>query len=503
MRKFDPAHTLPSRMTETADTVVIGSGISGLLVAKELIEAGNEVTVVERGPMRLDADRLPRSLREEKIASTVHNTDPGARRAGHPWQYGYVFGGSSLLWSGVVPRLLPSDFEMRSRFGLWRDWPISYDDLLPFYRDAERMLEIAGGEHELFPGSDAYPVPPPEPSSADRLLGPLLEPFGPLAIARPKGQYPPPLEGEGENLEASFTMLGIARELAVSPGLSVRDSTVAGRLRTEADRVTAVECIDADGTLSEIRANRVVAATHGIENAALLLRSGLSEPAVGRWLGDHPHVVVNLELDRPVEKWQASTRDSGISYAWADGPWRSERASAVVIPFNPGLLLRDGIVDALAGGRHGPELRRRLSEKFKRTLVVYVSVEDAPREDRFVELSSTRDSLGLPRSRVSYPPDSAYAGRGLQQVLDGLEERLRPLGARIAGHRPGGRGGHMLGTCFMGPEGVVDENLRHHRFDNLYIAGGSAFPTHSALHPTATIAALAVRLGRHLATALA
>jgi choline dehydrogenase-like flavoprotein len=81
-----------------------------------------------------------------------------------------------------------------------------------------------------------------------------------------------------------------------------------------------------------------------------------------------------------------------------------------------------------------------------------------------------------------------------------LEQRLRPLGARIVGRHLGGRGGHMLGTCFMGPDGVVDENLRHRRVDNLYLTGGSALPTHSALHPTATIAALALRLGRHLAS---
>jgi choline dehydrogenase-like flavoprotein len=298
-------------------------------------------------------------------------------------------------------------------------------------------------------------------------------------------------------------MLAMARRLLHSPGFSVRERTVVGRLRAEAGRVTAVECTTADGDPCQIRPNRVVAATHGIENAALLLRSGMDGPAVGRWLGDHPHVVVDLELDRPIDEWRASSRDTGISYAWADGPWRSERGSAVVIPFNPGLLLRDGMVDALVDGRKGPELRRDLIERFRRTLVVYVSVEDAPREDRFVELSSRRDSLGLPRTRVSYPPDSDYANRGLQTVFEGLEDRLRPLGARIVGHRPGGRGGHMLGTCFMGPEGVVDENLRHHQLDNLYLAGGSAFPTHSALHPTATIAALAARLGRYLAAALA
>ena len=88
--------------------------------------------------------------------------------------------------------------------------------------------------------------------------------------------------------------------------------------------------------------------------------------------------------------------------------------------------------------------------------------------------------------------------RGVQEVRRGLEERLAHLGAKIVGDRIGGHGGHLLGTCFMGPEGVVDENLRHHRLENLYLTGGSAFPTYSALHPTTTIAALAVRLGRHL-----
>jgi choline dehydrogenase-like flavoprotein len=280
----------------------------------------------------------------------------------------------------------------------------------------------------------------------------------------------------------------------------VIDRTAAARLRTSGDRITAVECIGADGSRAEIAAQRVIAAAHGIENAALLLRSDLDGPAVGRWLGAHTHVVLDVELNRAVDHADAATRDSGISYAWADGEWRAERASAIVIPFNPGLLLRDEIVAALAQGGDGMELRRELSERFAKTVVVYVSLEDAPREDRFLELSSRRDKLGLPRTHVSFPPDSDYVERGLREVRHGLEERLAPLGARIVGRHLGGRGGHMLGTCFMGPDGVVDEDLRHHQIDNLYMTGGSAFPTYSALHPTVTIAALAIRLGRHLAS---
>jgi glucose dehydrogenase len=486
---------------DAVDTAIVGSGITGLLVAKGLIDAGGEVTLIERGSARLDADSLPLSQREEQIPTTAHNIEASPPEDGNPWQYGYAFGGSSLLWAGVAPRLLPADFETRTRYGIWRDWPVGYDDLLPFYREAEQLLEVSGAEHPLFPGSDAYPLAPPEPSTADRLLGPLLEPFGALPVARQPsgpGGYPPPLDGALEAVEPSNTMLGIARALADSEGFSIRERTVAGRLRTESGRVTAIECVGADGSREELRARRVVLATHGIENPALLLRSGLDGPAVGRWLGDHVHTVLQIELERPVEGWRASSRDSGISFAWADGPWRAERASAVVIPFNPGLLLRERLTDALATGERGADLRKRMAESFDRTVVVYVSLEDAPREDRFVELSPNRDSLGLPRTRVYYPPDSEYARRGLEGVCAGLEERLQPLGGRIVHREVGGRGGHMLGACFMGEDGVVDEHLCHHRIENLYVAGGSAFPTHSALHPTTTIAALALRLGRHL-----
>ncbi|HZO05228.1 MAG TPA: GMC family oxidoreductase, partial [Solirubrobacterales bacterium] len=294
-------------MSESADVLVVGSGISGLLVARELLAAGREVTIVERGPLRLDADKLPLEEREAALPTTAHNTEAPPGEHIHGWQYGYAYGGSSLLWAGVAPRLLPSDFELHTRHGVGRDWPISYDDLIPFYQEAERALRVCGRPDPAFPGTDAY-LEPPRPSDADLLVGPLLEPFGTLPIARElaaPGQYPPPLEGDASAVERSVTILGVAREVADSPGLRVVDRSAAARLRTAAGQVEAVECVGADGDKFELRANQVVLATHGIENPALLLRSGLDGPAVGRWLGDHTHVILDVELAEPHRHWDA------------------------------------------------------------------------------------------------------------------------------------------------------------------------------------------------------
>ena len=82
-----------------------------------------------------------------------------------------------------------------------------------------------------------------------------------------------------------------------------------------------------------------------------------------------------------------------------------------------------------------------------------------------------------------------------------MRKRLATLGVREVETAPGPRGGHLLGTCRMGSgrEAVVDSEMRHLDFENLFVAGGSAFPTYSPVHPTLTIAALALRLGDLLA----
>jgi choline dehydrogenase-like flavoprotein len=127
--------------------------------------------------------------------------------------------------------------------------------------------------------------------------------------------------------------------------------------------------------------------------------------------------------------------------------------------------------------------------------------EDVPQAGSTVTLSPNRDSFGLPLNRTAYLPPTGYERDGIDRAAEQLRESLKPLGVEAMEVGPGPQGGHLMGTCRIGPpgRGVVDGDLRHLEIENLFVAGSSAFPTYAPVHPTLTISALALRLGELLA----
>jgi glucose dehydrogenase len=493
----------------SAEIVIIGSGVSGLLIARELVRAGRDVLVLERGERVSHDQQLADRMHEADLPSTEHNDEAAPGTSPYPWKYLYGVGGTTLHWAGVSPRFLPSDFELRTRFGVGRDWPITYADLAPSYAEAERALGVAGGPNHLFPGTDRMPLPAHPFSPVDRLVRSPLHPYFPLPQARPtesiNGRSPCcaaarctlcPVNARYSALH-TLTDAGLER----SPGFSLRTRTVAARLRLRAGKVYEVEAFDERGEPIAVRARTVVLAANGIENPAILLRSGLDEADLGRHLFDHTHRLVEVEIDRSSGAGRGTTLATGISYAYADGDFRSRRGSLIVYPSNEGIPMTEHLVADIAAGRSGTNLRSDAVRRYDRTIAFDVLGEDLPQRERFIELSPSKDSFGLPLNRITYPDDSPYLQRSLDLLYEDLPRRLRKVGARVARVlRPSGSAGaHHLGACYMGDrDGVVNRNLRHHRIPNLYVVGGSAFPAYSAHHPTLTIAALAIRLGHHL-----
>jgi choline dehydrogenase-like flavoprotein len=495
---------------KAVDTLVIGSGISGALVARELARAGGPVTVVERGCF-VPWDEQVRTRRWEGESPTCahnHEVDPSGRD--RYWQYVYGVGGTSNAWVGTTPRLLPEDFEMHSRFGVARDWPISYDELSPYYAKAEATLGIAGRANAIMPGT-SYPFPAHPFSPQDEAVASLLPPFVPMPQARPTlarngraaccGAADCTFCPEG----ARFSVVNHLGDVLADPRVDLIDETIAARLETRGSttRVAAVECIRANGERLLLEAERIVVAANAIESTGLLLRSGIDHGDTGRNLLDHTYAHLDVRTGTPVGPGRGSSWVTGASYAYYSGEFRSQRAGLLVWPKNIGARLpSETAVEGLMAGRRGRDLRLAVVDDWERTLNIVVSPDEPPSAANRVTLSSRTDAFGIPLNRIHVMEPSDYQLRAIRHLLDDLPRRLAPLGVReVRSAHPMGAGSHLLGTLRMGTDddAVVDPDGRHRRYENLFVSGGAVFPSMSPAHPTLTIAALAIRLGETLA----
>jgi glucose dehydrogenase len=486
------------------ETAVVGSGVAGLLVARALLDAGRPVTVIERGSLKTHADQVRDGEHTVTLPTSEHNHEAHPDTPDVDFDYEFGVGGTTLHWGGVSPRLMPSDFELRSRYGVGRDWPFGYRELAPLYDDAERALAIAGGTNDLIDRRGRAPLPPHPYSPVDRMLARPLAPYYPLPQARPTrsvGGRPRCCASGKCNLcpvDSRYSALHtLGDDLEGRAGFDLMTKTIVARIR-RAGGGWRLELRRGDGDRAELHARTVVVAAGGLETPGLLLRSGLGGDEVGRWLGDHYHDQYVFEFPRRVGAGYGSSISTGVTYLWADGDFRRERASHIVYPDNRGAFMGHELVNTLARGRTGSRLRRELVDRFSRSVLLETSGEALPAPGRRVELSPNKDRFGLPRNRVRYPLESPYLDAGRQFVRQDLERRLGELGGRLVWHIRFG-GGHTLGTCRMGRGGVVDADGMVHGQSGLYCVGGATFPSYSAAHPTLTVAALAIRLGRYLA----
>jgi choline dehydrogenase-like flavoprotein len=394
------------------------------------------------------------------------------------------------------------------------DWPLSLEDLLLYYRGAEQALGVAGapGDGAAGPGPGlpgARALPPHPLSPMDRAVAPYLGPFRPLPQARPSR----PLQGRPAccgsatcelcPVDARFSPLNGLRAVLDHPGLELHQQTVAARLRKAPDgsSIEAVETIGPNGERTLVRAARFVLAASGFENPAILLRSGLERPAVGRYLFDHAHTTLKVRLRSDTHPGHGSSQSTGASEAFREGRFRARHSAALVNVYNPGAPLGSLLAAGMTAGLDGDRVRAEALASWRRTVPLNAITEDVPQAERRVTLAAGRDSFGLPLNSIAYPPSTPYELDGIKHVVSEVRRRLAPLGVQAIETASGPRGGHLLGTCRMGSgeDAVVDAELRHLDFDNLFVAGGSAFPTYGPVNPTLTIAALSLRLGNLLA----
>ena len=181
--------------TEPADVLIIGAGASGGVVARRLAEAGFSVVCLEQGDWHDRSEYRGSELDWELTMRRQWATSPNIR--GLPADYPIdeadsdlsplmfsAVGGSMLIFAGAWPRMLPSDFRVRSLDGVADDWPLDYDELLPYYERSDRDFGVSGmgGDPAYPPGGEDPPLPAPASRAAAR--APRHRPISPTGRRR-------------------------------------------------------------------------------------------------------------------------------------------------------------------------------------------------------------------------------------------------------------------------------------------------------------------------------
>ncbi|MFJ2558408.1 MULTISPECIES: GMC family oxidoreductase [unclassified Streptomyces] len=578
---------------EDFDVIVVGAGVAGSLVARQLGDRGWRVLVLEAGlggAPEADAERFrsaPVKVPGAAIADNPLVPSPdvldlgglaggGYRADGHlvqngrlPYASGYlrVNGGTGTAWTGLAPRMHPEDFRT-SDFGYGRDWPIGYEELEPYYRAAERELGVAGDPEEQrdlvgLPLADRYtfahrPLPA---SHLDRLMAERLDgrkitdPSYPhrvelRVVGTPQARNSETTEEHGAVCEGSASCIPICPTGAKytplrtqrrwGPGVTLLTRAVAGRLLADpAGRITGVEYQRYDdparpssATGHVARGTTVVLAAHAIENARLLLSSGLanSSDQVGRNLMDHPVLLTWGLMRERTGPYRGPGSTSGLE-GFRFGPARTARAPFRVEIGNwgwtwavgpPGhevaALLRPGDPAATGAeeqgrGLFGAELRQAVGDRVGRQFALQFEMEQSADPANRVTLDPhQRDLLGHPRPVLTYDL-SDHVKKGIVAAKAVSDEIFALLGAedhsRYAsgpsqpgwfeyGGRPYAyRGaGHGAGTHIMGErpaDSVVDSWQRAWDHPNLYVVGCGSMPSLGTSNPTLTMAAITLR----------
>ena len=535
------------KTSETVDFVVVGSGAAGGVMARELSQAGFTVLVLEQGPRLGPGDFEHDELKyaylsgitnDPKVSPQTFRDDPGKSaeqpRMGNSLVYARIVGGSSAHYTANFWRFHENDFNERSLLGGipgtgFADWPISYQELEPYYTKVEWEVGVSGLAYASPfdpPRTKDYPMPPlPVKSSGvlmergARKLG--LHPFpAPMAIlsqpyrGRPGCAHCGFCIGFGcEVMAKSSTLYTMIPEAEATGRCEIRPhSYVFNVALDKRGRTTGVLYFDRDKHERFQKARAVVLSANGAETSRLLLNSasdrfpqGLANSSglVGKHLMFNLGSQVYAQFEHELNEYK-SVQVTRILHDFYDAdPKRGFYGGG-------GIDARMGSQPlgwALASGGElpgwGAEYKARL-EGFSRSMVTAGHCTSLAQESNSVSIDPTlKDAWGIPAIRVTYkdhPDDLAMA----EFLQDRSLEIMQAAGAQKtwrAAQRVARGGVHLLGTCRMGNDpksSVVDKYHRAHDVRNLFVCDGSSFVTSGRGQPTMTIQALAFRAADHI-----
>jgi choline dehydrogenase-like flavoprotein len=538
------------------DAVIVGSGAGGGIVAKELASAGWRVIVVERGPWLKSfghdetRDSWTSSVHDAPFGPdasdvrTVRRTDRDAARIVKPraplhGTLPSVVGGGSVYYGAMAWRFRPETFRLRSLLGAvpganLADWPVSYDDLEPYYEKAEYELGVSGdGNPYGPPRRKALPLPPLPDNKEAAVLYPAAKRLAWKPFHTPLAILSKPYRGRAACIGCSFCNgFGCEAGAKSSTAAAIIPAAVATGLcrvipNAFAREITVGPRGEPDGVLYQIAGSRewrkvqarvIVVCASATETPRLLLnsKSRFFPNGIGN---EHDQVGRNIDNDGGLfayglfDEVVTDQNGPGVCFAVDDFQFRDNgrgRLGGILSNYHTrpplGFVQRVQIPGSIKP--YGRELKQFYRTYFLRSIWLYATCHTFPREQNRVDVDpEVRDARGVPVSRITFHQHARNVETE-QFMAERCVELLRECGAktvvppRIVRESEAGISTHQLGSCRMGTDpisSVTDRTGRVHGTPNVYIADGSLLVNSGGANPSLTIQALAYWVSEHIA----